>query len=78
MLRWYPREWRARYGEEFTELLVSDMSERSRSVRTPADVAVNGIVAGLAYAGLGQSTLEDAERYHAERFSPLHAPRPSS
>jgi len=62
MLRWYPREWRARYGEEFTELLVSDMSERSRSVRTPADVAVNGIVARLAYAGLGQSTLEDAER----------------
>ena len=62
MLRWYPREWRARYGEEFTELLVSDMSERSRSLRTPADVAVNGIVARLAYAGLGQSTLEDAER----------------
>ncbi len=62
MLLWYPREWRARYGEEFAELLVSDMEERPRSLRRPADVAVRGVVARLAYAGLGQSTLEHAER----------------
>lgn len=62
LLRWYPREWRARYGEEFAELLISEMAERPRSRRTPVDVAVNGVVARFAYAGLGPCNLEDAER----------------
>jgi hypothetical protein len=51
-LRWYPRAWRDRYGEEFAELLVSDMAERPRSVSRTLDVARGGIVARLADAGL--------------------------
>ena len=36
-LRWYPREWRARYGEEFTELLMADFDERPHvPVRAPS------------------------------------------
>ena len=62
LLRWYPREWQARYGDEFAELLVSDMSEQPRSFRRSLDVAVSGVVARLAYAGLNQSNLEPAER----------------
>jgi hypothetical protein len=31
LLRWYPRTWRERYGEEFAELLVADIEERPRS-----------------------------------------------
>ena len=31
--------WRARYGEEFAELLIADISERPRSWRRTADVA---------------------------------------
>ena len=27
LLRWYPREWQARYGDEFAELLISDMAD---------------------------------------------------
>lgn len=62
LLRWYPRDWRARYGDEFAELLISDMAEHPRSIKRPADVAVSGIVARAAYAGLGQSTLDPADR----------------
>jgi hypothetical protein len=51
-LRWYPRSWRDRYGEEFTELLISDMTERPRSLSRTLDVAHGGIVARLADAGL--------------------------
>ena len=62
LLRWYPRDWRTRYGDEFAELLISDMTEQPRSLKRPADVAVSGIVARVAYAGLGQSTLEPFDR----------------
>jgi hypothetical protein len=62
LLRWYPSEWRARYGGEFAELLISDMSEQPRSLKRPVDVAVSGILARFAYAGLNQSNLEHSER----------------
>ena len=62
LLRWYPSEWRARYGDEFAELLISDMSEQPRSLKRPVDVAVSGVVARLAYAGLNPSNLEHSER----------------
>jgi hypothetical protein len=52
LLRWYPRSWRDRYGEEFTELLISDIEERPRSAARWFDVARGGLVASLANAGL--------------------------
>jgi hypothetical protein len=52
LLRWYPRAWRARYGEEFTELLAADLAERRRSAARTADVIRGGLVARLADAGL--------------------------
>jgi len=52
LLRWYPKGWRDRYGEEFAALLISDMAERPRSLSRPFDVARGGIVARLADAGL--------------------------
>ena len=30
LLRWYPRTWRSRYGEEFAELLIADITEQAR------------------------------------------------
>jgi hypothetical protein len=53
LLRWYPRAWRSRYGEEFAELLVADIEERPRSASRTADVIRGGIVARLGQAGLG-------------------------
>jgi hypothetical protein len=51
-LRWYPGEWRARYGEEFIELLVAELEERPRAPRRSADIARGGLTARLATAGL--------------------------
>ena len=54
----YPREWRARYGEEFTELLVADLEERPHSLHRLVDVARGGFVARLAVAGIGGQPLD--------------------
>jgi hypothetical protein len=62
LLRWYPREWRARYGEEFSELLVADLEERPRSTRRALDVARGGLTARLAVSGLGGRPLHTDER----------------
>jgi hypothetical protein len=47
LLRWYPKAWRLRYGEEFTELLTADISERPRSWHRTLDVARRGVAARL-------------------------------
>jgi hypothetical protein len=57
LLRWYPRGWRERYGEEFAELLIADLDERPQCRRRTADTAAHGLVARLAVGGLGDSPL---------------------
>lgn len=52
LLRWYPGPWRARYGAEFTELLIADLAERPRSRARTLDVIRGGLVARLSGAGL--------------------------
>jgi hypothetical protein len=58
LVRWYPKTWRERYGEEFTELLICDITERPRSAARTLDVARGGILARLAMAGLGAWSLD--------------------
>jgi hypothetical protein len=62
LLRFYPRGWRARYGEEFTQLLIDDMSERPRSVARTADVVRTGLLARVASTGLAGDTLEPQQQ----------------
>jgi hypothetical protein len=70
LLRWYPRTWRSRYGEEFAELLIADITERPRSRARALDVARGGILARLAVAGLGDWTLDpDLDRAAQARTS---------
>jgi len=52
LLRWYPASWRARYGEEFAELLLADLAEQPRNWRRSADVAAHGLLARIAVTGL--------------------------
>lgn len=52
LLACYPPAWRARYGEEFTQLLLDDMCERPRSIVRTADVIRSGLLARLANAGV--------------------------
>ncbi len=62
LLRFYPRGWRARYGEEFTQLLIDDISERPHSVTRTADVVRTGLLARLASTGLAGDTLEPEQQ----------------
>lgn len=52
LLLWYPRAWRDRYGEEFAELLISDLAERPHALGRTVDVARSGLKARLAGLGL--------------------------
>jgi len=65
LLRFYPRGWRARYGEEFAQLLIDDMSERPRSVTRTADVVRTGLLARVACTGLAGDTLEPVQQIRA-------------
>jgi len=69
LLRWYPKEWRARYGDEFAELLISDLAERPRSWRRTLDVARNGLVARMSAVGLGGGALEPRAQARASLAS---------
>ncbi|HWF80420.1 MAG TPA: hypothetical protein VN695_07520 [Streptosporangiaceae bacterium] len=60
LLLWYPPAWRARYGDEFAELLAAELAERPRDVRRTFDVALSGLRARLADAGLVSHPLDHA------------------
>lgn len=64
-MRCYPRSWRARYGEEFKQLLVDDIRERPRSWRRDADVLRSGLLARLTCAGLAGRVLAAQEQLRA-------------
>jgi hypothetical protein len=57
LLRWYPKRWRERYGEEFAELLVAELDEQPHSWRRTADIARSGLAAQLSLAGLSGSPI---------------------
>jgi hypothetical protein len=69
LLRWYPKHWRCRYGEEFTELLISDLTEQPCSWRRAGNVAWSGLVARLTRAGLTNHTTESFEQVRASLAS---------
>jgi hypothetical protein len=48
LLRWYPKSWRLRYGEEFTQLLIDDIDDRPHSWHRTLDVARSGLAARAA------------------------------
>ena len=51
LLRWYPSDWRERYGEEFEEVLASSISDGKGSLRLSLDVAREGVTSRLKSAG---------------------------
>jgi hypothetical protein len=65
LLRWYPAAWRARYGDEFAELLIAEFAEQPRSWRRAANVARSGLVARLTRAGLTGHQPDSAEQVRA-------------
>jgi hypothetical protein len=65
LLRWYPASWRARYGEEFTELLLAEFDEQPRNWRRTADIVGNGLLARLSSIGLTSHGLDPARQVRA-------------
>ena len=65
LLRWYPRAWRARYGEEFTELLLAEIAEVPRSWRRVTDVIFNAMVQRLTSVGLTGHRADPADQIRA-------------
>lgn len=65
LVRCYPPAWRARYGEEFTQLLIDDISDRPRSIARTGDVLRSGALARLAYAGVAGDALEPHRQLRA-------------
>jgi hypothetical protein len=62
LVRLYPPAWRARYGEEFAELLIADLAERPRSVSRTADVARGAVLARLSASGLAGQPLDPVDQ----------------
>lgn len=65
LLRWYPRGWRDRYGDEFAELLRAEMAEQPRSWRRTLDVARSGLFARCTATGLTSHELPPADQFRA-------------
>jgi hypothetical protein len=57
LLRWYPPAWRERYGEEFSEHLEQEFSDRPFDLRRGVNVAYKGLVARFDDMGLSNRTL---------------------
>jgi hypothetical protein len=65
LLRWYPREWRARYGAEFDALLASSLSDGKGGVRLSLNVAREGMVARVQSLGWVGKTAPPLQRARA-------------
>jgi hypothetical protein len=65
LVRWYPASWRARYGAEFTELLLAEFAERPRCRPRTADVIRGGLRARLTVAGLTSHAMDSPDQIRA-------------
>ena len=65
LLRWYPRAWRDRYGDEFAALLEEQCAGRRPPLRLRLDVVRGGSVQRLRASGLVGDALPPAEQARA-------------
>jgi hypothetical protein len=62
LVRCYPKGWRARYGDEFTQLLIDELTDGDVSLTRKLDVLAHGVWTRLTYAGLAGSVLDSQRR----------------
>ncbi len=62
LVRCYPKAWRARYGAEFTQLLIDELTDGELSAARKLDVLAHGAWTRLTYAGLAGSVLDSQRR----------------
>jgi hypothetical protein len=69
LVRSYPTSWRSRYGDEFTELLLAEVTEHPHSLRRTVNVIWSGFLARLTSAGLTGHALPPAQQARASLAS---------
>jgi hypothetical protein len=62
---WYPRSWRARYGDEFCALLECELDEHPRSIRRTVNIIWSGTLARASAAGLAGMPAEGTSQERA-------------
>lgn len=65
LLRWYPKSWRDRYGEEFADHLEQEFADRPIDLPRAYNIAYKGVVARVGDIGLAYSTLNAERRNRA-------------
>jgi hypothetical protein len=65
LMRWYPRDWRARYGHEFESVLHSSLRDGKWGLRLSVDVAREGLLTRLEGAGFVGRSAPPLERARA-------------
>jgi hypothetical protein len=65
LLRWYPRDWRERYGNEFEATLSSSLSDGKGNLRLSFNVAREGIVTRLRSLNFVGNSAPPLERARA-------------
>ena len=63
LVRLYPKDWRARYGDEFSELLAEQIAVQPRCWRLTLDIVVGATMARLADVGLSGTTLNPSDHF---------------
>jgi hypothetical protein len=62
MLRWYPTQWRARYGDEFAAMIEDDLGGRPPTMRYRFSIAGSGLNERLRDAGLVGNSISPSEQ----------------
>jgi hypothetical protein len=65
LLRWYPRAWRERYGEEFVDHLEQEFADRAVDLKRTVNVARKGLVARVGDLGLTNEAAGSEDRSRA-------------
>jgi hypothetical protein len=73
MLRWYPAEWRARYGDEFAAMIEDDLAGKPATLRYRRSIARSGIHEQLREIGLVGDSGSPRERMQGGALTVLCA-----
>jgi hypothetical protein len=65
LARCYPAAWRARYGAEFTQLLIDELSDGPMAFSRRLDVVAHGLWTRLGYAGVAGTVAPAPQRLRA-------------
>jgi drug/metabolite transporter (DMT)-like permease len=73
MLRWYPSQWQARYGDEFIAMIEDDLGGRRPTLRYKWSIAQSGLSERLREVGMMGNSVSPSERVRGGALTVLCA-----